>query len=35
MDTLNLMGYDEIILNVTAENSNALQLYEKLGFKQE
>ncbi len=35
MDTLNLMGYDEIILNVTAENSNALKLYEKLGFKQE
>lgn len=35
MDTLNHMGYDEIILNVTAENSNALHLYKKLGFKQE
>lgn len=35
MDTLNHMGYDEIILNVTAENSNALHLYGKLGFKQE
>lgn len=35
METLNRMGYDEIILNVTAENSNAIQLYEKLGFMQE
>ncbi|WP_424412002.1 N-acetyltransferase family protein [Paenisporosarcina sp.] len=35
MDRLTRMGYDELALNVTAENSNALQLYEKLGFVQE
>lgn len=35
MNTLKLMGYDEIILYVTAENSDALHLYEKLGFMQE
>ena len=35
MVTLNHMGYDELALNVTVENSNALQLYEKLGFVQE
>jgi GNAT superfamily N-acetyltransferase len=34
MNTLKRMGYDEIILYVTAENSDALQLYEKLGFMQ-
>ncbi|PUB11396.1 acetyltransferase (GNAT) family protein [Paenisporosarcina sp. OV554] len=34
MNTLKLMGYDELILNVTAENSDALHLYKKLGFVQ-
>ncbi|MGB2992299.1 MAG: GNAT family N-acetyltransferase [Paenisporosarcina sp.] len=35
MDRLTRMGYDELALNVTVENSTALQLYEKLGFVQE
>jgi len=30
--TLHRMGYDELVLNVTVENSNALHLFEKLGF---
>lgn len=35
MATLNRMGHDELALNVTVENLNALKLYEKLGFVQE
>lgn len=34
MNTLFHKGYDEIDLNVTVENSKALQLYESLGFVQ-